>query len=169
MSASLASQLITLYRRQLGLKQGFLLRHRYRSRSEEDRLAWAAEYVEGEKKAAQIDEALPHLEYVIKMLLPDWDATGIKPMRPRRAPLAGRPAAGWTAAVLDEIREAEHPLSAADLRAILAERHGLDISTSGRRHIVNRAISGAIANILASGLVTRLPGSPIRYDIAARH
>lgn len=166
MPASLASQLITLYRRQLGLKEGFLHRHRYRSRSEEDRLTWAAEYAEGEKKAAQIDEALPHVEYVIKMLLPEWDATSIKAMRPRRAPPENRPAAGWTAAVLDAIREAEYPLCAADLRVQLAEQHGLDISTSGRRQIVNRAIFGAIANILASGLVVRIPGSPIRYEIA---
>ena len=111
----------------------------------------------------EIDEALPHVAFVLKLYQPDWREEEAKPIRPK-ADWSNRPPNGWTAAALDVLRDASAPLTIAEIVAIAGDRYDVDLSTVALRQMahttVNNGLKGSFGHLLR-----RHAGRPQRFTL----
>lgn len=126
-----------------------------------DRQRFEAERPVRDARRAAIIEALPHLAYVIRMFAPDWDETSVKPIRPRAAK-SGLPPQGISGAAIDILREAEQPLSIAEIVVRIADKHDLEVDSVGQRQKYHTAVNNALKSTFRD-VIAKVDGYPERW------
>lgn len=160
--SKLALRLTQVYARLLGERQRLETPPKYVTRLIPDRLAYEAAAPERKRRFQQIEEALPHLEYVIGMLDPAFSASNVISVRPKKAHDTSLPN-GISGTALDILRELKGPLAPAEIVQIMGARYGLDLSTVPERQRYYDAINGAFSGTYREYLVEHpsdLPDNP---------
>lgn len=127
-----------------------------------DREAFAAAAPEREKRCAEIEEALPHVAFVVAMLDPSWDRASVEAIRPRE-PNRGSPSEGISGAAMDALRDAVEPLSIAEIVAIIGERFGWDLTSVPERQRYHTAVNNGLMHSFREDMIKH-PGYPTRWS-----
>src|SRR5690606_33822006 len=101
----LARRLTQVYAKLLGERERLLSPPKYLRRLIPDRAAFDEAAPERTARLAEIEEALPHLVFVVKLLDPAFDEATVKPIRPKspnRAPMEN----GISGTAMDIVRDA---------------------------------------------------------------
>lgn len=107
-------------------------------------------------RADEIRRGLPCIAYVIAIYDPDWRpemAKAIRPSAKRAANQAPGPPQGWTAAALDVLREADTPLSMAEIVEEIGERYDLDLGDVAERQRRHTAVNNGLRRAHSARLV----------------
>ena len=116
-------------------------------------------------RADQIREALPHLAYVIRIFDPTWDPLTAKPIQPsRRHDDRPRPSIGWSRAALMVLREADEPLTIAEIVSVICDRYDIDISTVEESQRCHTAVNNPLMATYKHQLVAN-GGQPARWSL----
>ncbi|MNI04066.1 hypothetical protein D3C73_569800 [compost metagenome] len=134
---------------------------KYETRLKPDRERFLAEAPVREARRNQIKEGLPHLAYVIRMFEPEWDETGVKPIRPRESN-SGLPPEGIGGGAMDILRETKTPLTIAEIVSLIAEKNGYILDTVDLRQKYHTGVNNQIKTTYKS-FVRRIPGTPDRF------
>lgn len=160
--AKLAVRLTKIYAKLLGERDHLIAPATYLTRLIPERAAHDAEAPIRAQRLAEIDEALPHVAYVIGMLDASFDEKQVKPLRPRRPNRVPMPN-GIAGTALDIVRECTEPLATAEIVQIMGERYGLDLSTVRERQRYYNSINAAFVGTYRDDLVEHpghLPDNP---------
>lgn len=128
-----------------------------------DQERFEAEQPARQARREAVLEALPHLEYVIRMFEPEWDRAAVKPIRPR-APKSGLPPQGISGAAIDILREADQPLSIAEIVSRMADRHDLEIDTVAQRQKYHTAVNNTLKSTFRDA-IAKVEGYPERWFV----
>jgi len=150
------------FHRQLAGERAFISRPVTRIRTAAGRASYTAEAAHREARVAEIDGVLPHVEFLLKLLDPSWDADGAKPIRPPKV-IYPQPPYGWWAAAFDELRNADRPLTGAELVEASAQRYGVDISEYPARQRASNAVWASLGK--NRNLLVRHEGPPLRFEL----
>lgn len=152
-SPSVPLGLDKLYRSLLGERDRITNPPKRLRRLEADRLADDAGAEQRAKRLLEINEALPHIAFVLKLYQPDWSEGQAKPIRPK-ADWSNLPPNGWTAAAVDVLRETNDPLTIAEVIEVIGTRFDVDLSTVPLRQkahaTVNAALKRSFGHVLKS-------------------
>jgi hypothetical protein len=103
-----------------------------------------------------IQSDLAALDAVIKQLDPGYELSGLRP-KYRRAPTPGEYAA-TSRSVLDVLRRATEPLSAAQVASLIMEERGIDPEMPGARRQMTKRVDMALRYQRTNGVVEEAPG-----------
>lgn len=162
-SPSVTLGLEKLYRKLLGERDRILCPPKRARRLDADRVAYDAGAEQRVIRLTEIEEALPHVAYVIKLYQPDWRESDVKPIRPK-ADWSNLPPNGWTAAAVDVLREAKSPLTIAEIVVMVGDRYDLDLSTVQLRQKAHTSVNNGLKRSFGH-VVTRHGGRPERFTI----
>lgn len=161
-NAKLARRLTQIYAKLLGERERLRSPPKYLRRLIPERTAYDAAAPERQRRLAEIDDALPHLIYVVRLLDPAFNEGDVKPVRPKsphRVPMSS----GIAGTAMDIVREADEPLAPAEIVQIMGERFDLDLSTVGERQRHYDAINQAFVGTYRDDLIEHpgeLPENP---------
>ena len=161
-NAKLAIRLSRIYARLVGERERLTAPPKYVTRLIPEREAYEAAQPERQARLAEIDEALPHLAYVIQLLDPTHDISGVKPVRPK-SPNRVDMSNGISGTAMDIVREIDEPLAVSEIVDIMGERFGLDLSSVRERQRYYDAINQAFAGTFRDDLIEHpghLPENP---------
>ena len=151
-NAKLAGRLTQVYAKLLGERERLISPPKYLRRLIPDRAALDETASARAARLAEIEEALPHLVYVVKLLNPTFIETSVKPIRPKssnKVPMKN----GIAGTAMDIVREADTPLAPAEIVQIMGERFGLDLSTVREKQRYYDAINQAFAGTYREDLI----------------
>lgn len=157
----LAGRMATIYAKLLGELEWLRKPPKSLTRLTSDKEAYRADTPERKRRRAEIEEALPHVAFVIGMLDPSREVTSIKPIRPRR-PNSGLPPGGIAGAAMRVLQDAAAPLSIARIVTIIGKRYDLDLSDVPQRQKYHTAVNNALIPRFKDDLV-EYPGYPTRW------
>jgi hypothetical protein len=158
----LALRLTRTYAKLHGERERLVKPPKYVTRLIPDRQAHEEAESDRQQRVREIDEALPHLAYVIQMLNPLVDLEQVKPIRPKALHRAEMPN-GISGTAMDIVREAVEPLATYEIVDIMGEQFGLDLSSSRERQRYYNTINTAFARTFRDDLIEHpghLPDNP---------
>lgn len=156
-----------LYRQYLGERERITNPPKRLRRLEADRVADDANAQARANRLIEIDEALPHIAYVLRIYKPDWSEADVRPIRPK-AEWSALPTNGWTAAAVDVLRQADEPLSIAEIVSIVGDQNDLDLTTVAARQKAHTSVNNGIKRSFGH-LLERFPGTPERFGLKRRN
>ena len=160
--AKLALRLTKVYAKLLGERERLVKPPKYITRLIPERRAYEAAQADRDQRVVEIDNALPHLAYVIQMLDPLVDLNKVKPIRPRALNRVEMPN-GISGTAMDIVREADRPLAPSEIVDIMGEQFGLDLSSVRERQRYYDAINQTFAGTFRDDLIehpSHLPDNP---------
>lgn len=161
-NAKLAIRLSRIYARLLGERERLIAPPKYLTRLIPEMEAYEAAQPERQARIAEIEDALPHLAYVVQVLDPTCDLSGVKPVRPKMPNRVDMPN-GISGTAMDIVREIDEPLAVCEIVDIMGERFGLDLSSVRERQRYYDAINQAFAGTFRDDLIEHsghLPENP---------
>lgn len=162
-SPSVPLGLDKLYRSLLGERDRITNPPKRLRRLEADRLADDAGADQRAKRLVEIDEALPHIAFVLKLYQADWSEEHAKPIRPK-ADWSNLPPNGWTAAAVDVLRETSEPLTIADIIEVIGNRYDVDLTTVVLRQKAHATVNTALKRSFGH-VLRRHGGRPERFTL----
>jgi hypothetical protein len=157
----LAGRMAMIYAKLLGELEWLRKPPKRLTRLAPDREAYRAGVPDRERRRAEIEEALPHVAFVIVMLDPTREVTTIKPIRPRQ-PNSGLPPGGVAGAAMRVLRDATVPMSIAKIVTVIGKRYDLDLSNVPQRQKYHTAVNNALFPRFKDDLI-EYPGYPKRW------
>lgn len=96
------------------------------------------------QRAEHLREALPHIEYVIRLIEPEWRPEMAKLVRPSRG-MGQRPPIGWAEAGLNVLEEATGYMTVGEMVEEIADRYDeVDLAPVGARQNAAIALSATL-------------------------
>lgn len=161
-NVKLAVRLSRVYARLLGERERLMTPPKYLTRLIPEREAYEAAQPERQARLVEIEDALPHVAYVVRLLDPAHDVAGMKPVRPKVPNRVDVPN-GISGTAMDIVREIDAPLAVSEIVDIMGERFGLDLSSVRERQRYYDAINQAFAGTFREDLIEHpghLPENP---------
>lgn len=160
--SKLALRLTRIHAKLRGERERLVRPPKHVTRLIPDRQAHEDAEEDRQARVGEIDEALPHLAYVIQMLDPLVDLEKVKPVRPKALNKAEMPN-GISGTAMDIVREAVEPLTIYEIVDIMGERYGLDLSLSRQRQRYYNTINTVFGRTFKDDLIEHpghLPDNP---------
>jgi hypothetical protein len=155
-----------LYGKLLGERARILQPPKRLLRLKADRESYAAQEGERSARLSEIETALPHVAFVIKMLDPGWDATTAKITRPNER-REGIPAQGFASAAMGVLWDAARPLTIAEIAQTIADDSDVALVDVPTRQRYHTAVNNSLMTF-RSELVCYADRYPNRWAIRAR-
>ena len=162
-SPSVPLGLEKLYRTLLGERERIVKPPKRVRRLEADRVADDAGAEQRASRLKEIDEALPHIAFVLKLYRPEWLESDVRPIRPK-ADWSNLPPNGWSAAAVDVLRETNEPLTIAEIVALVGDRYDVDLSTVPLRQRAHTSVNHGLKRSFGH-LLRRHGGRPERFTL----